>query len=40
MSPIRCIGKNARLNPINMVQNVHFPSLSSIMRPVILGNQK
>ena len=35
-----CIGKKPRLKPMNMVQKFHRPSLSSSIRPVILGNQK
>ena len=34
-----CIGKNATLNPMNMVQKLILPSRSSSMRPVIFGSQ-
>jgi len=32
---VMCIGKNATLKPMNIVQNVHFPSRSSIILPLI-----
>ena len=35
-----CIGKNARLNPMNITQKLSFPSPSLSIRPVILGIQK
>src|SRR5205823_944648 len=37
--PEMCIGKNVKLNPTNIVQNDHFPSRSSSIRPVIFGSQ-
>ena len=40
ISPVMCIGKNAALKPTNIVQNVHRPSRSLIIRPLIFGNQK
>ena len=38
-TPIRCIGKNVRLKPMNVAQKWIFPSRSLYIRPVIFGNQ-
>ena len=35
-----CMGKNATLNPTNMVQKLILPRRSSSIRPVIFGSQK
>ncbi len=34
-----CIGKKPTLKPTNMIQNVHLPRRSLIIRPVNFGNQ-
>src|SRR5690606_11183353 len=38
-SPTKCMGKNVRFTPMKRSQKFHFPSRSSIKRPVIFGNQ-
>ena len=37
--PLMCIGKKASWNPKKTIQKPIFPSVSFIIRPVILGNQ-
>ena len=39
LNPRMCMGKNVRLNPTSISQKWTFPSVSSSIRPDILGNQ-
>ena len=38
--PRMCIGKKARLNPMNIVQKLMWPHRSLRRRPTIFGYQK
>ena len=38
-NPRMCMGKNVRLNPMNIVQKLILPSRSDSIRPVIFGIQ-